>query len=116
MTGVEIYTDDPTVLNSEGELARRVVESWGFDDQLDMVVEELSELIHAIQKWKRNKGSERLVEHVAEEAADVELMLAQLHYMMEHMADRKYIVHLERNRREKRERVVAMLEESDGDE
>jgi NTP pyrophosphatase (non-canonical NTP hydrolase) len=113
MTGVEIYTEDPTVLNSDGELVRRVVEAWGFDNQLDMVVEELSELIHAIQKWRRRIGSESAVEHVAEEAADVELMLAQLHYMMEHMADRKYIVHLERNRREKRKRVVKMLEESE---
>ena len=44
-----------------------------------MVVEEAAELIKAIQKWKRNPVDR---EGIAEEAADLEIMLGQLKYMI----------------------------------
>lgn len=57
------------------------VEKWGKDSQVDMSVEEMSELIKALLKERRNDGgadkSARLG-HIAEEMADVFIMLNQL--------------------------------------
>ena len=58
------------------------VKLWGEDMQLDMVIEECSELIHSILKYKRSSNKEIDVVHVAEEHADVLIMLSQLSYMM----------------------------------
>jgi len=49
--------------------------TWGQEKQLDMVIEECAELIHAISKLKRGKIREG---KVVEEAIDVYLMLGQL--------------------------------------
>ena len=58
----------------------RAVDKWGFLAQLNMVVEECAELIHAIQKMKR--GEDNYIA-VTEEAVDVEIMLGQLRYMVD---------------------------------
>lgn len=59
---------------------------WGQDAQLDMCVEECSELIQSICKYKRNEGNDinrlNALIHMASEIADVEIMLEQLKLMM----------------------------------
>lgn len=95
---------DPTSLSEDGELYKRCVEQWGLEPQINMITEELGELIVAIQKWKRNP-CETTVIGIASEVADVEIMLGQLHYMMETGLERKYIVHLEYERKYKRDRL-----------
>jgi NTP pyrophosphatase (non-canonical NTP hydrolase) len=61
------------------------VEQWGAVAQVDMVIEEMSELIKALQKYKRSHSkfekAERL-KQVAEEHADVQIMLSQLQFIM----------------------------------
>ena len=49
------------------------LETWGGEDQIFMLVEEMSELIQAISKRKRG-----LEHNIEEEIADVEIMLSQI--------------------------------------
>ena len=63
---------------------------WGNEAQVDMIVEECSELIHAIQKLKRNQTVENEV-RVCEEMADVRIMIEQgLYVFSRRIFDEKY--------------------------
>lgn len=62
---------------SEDEVYRtllRAIDMWGCDAQLKMVLEEMSELAKEICKFWRGKNN---TESIADEVADVEIMLAQ---------------------------------------
>ena len=63
-------------------ICQAAIEAWGETAQLDMVIEECAELIQAIQKYKRSDDKEMALVFVAEEHADVNIMLDQLAYMM----------------------------------
>ncbi|WP_298699201.1 hypothetical protein [uncultured Brevundimonas sp.] len=56
------------------EIARQALETWGHSAQIDMVIEECSELILALQHWKRGRVRS---DAVASEVADVSIMLSQ---------------------------------------
>lgn len=58
-------------------ILERAVKTHGVAAQLEMVVEECSELILAIQKYKRD-GCGQNVQNIVEEAADVENMVDQI--------------------------------------
>lgn len=64
------------------QLLERVITSNGINKQLDVAIEELSELLQAICKIKRREPDECLNEdyliNLAEEMADVEIVLAEL--------------------------------------
>jgi hypothetical protein len=90
-------------------LARKAMGKYGLESQMDLVVEELSELIMAIQKWKRYGASDATRFAIATEHADVELMLAQLSYMMTQVHQMTYERDLDYNRVYKRERLAAIL-------
>lgn len=60
------------------EIARQAVSTWGATAQIDMLVEECSELVLAIQHWKRGRVT---AEEVAGELADVSIMVAQARLM-----------------------------------
>lgn len=62
---------------SEVEVFRKAIETYGEDSQMHMVLEEMSELAKEICKSFRfgKKGRRR---KVAEEVADVEIMLEQI--------------------------------------
>jgi len=62
-------------MENEKELLHKALATFGMDSQLDMAIEECSELIVAIQHYKRNRVS---WDSVAEELADVQLMTVQL--------------------------------------
>lgn len=71
-----------------------VVEAWGTLFQLDMTIEECSELIKAIQKFKRNEPgvgdvSTKVVYAMAEEVADVEVMCSVMRLLVGEEAVRK---------------------------
>lgn len=51
------------------------LEKWGRQAQLGMAIEEMAELIQAINKFSRGKVS---VDSISEEIADVEIMMEQL--------------------------------------
>jgi hypothetical protein len=76
----EKYVDE-----HEQELYERALEYWGRHAQIDMMIEEASELIVALQHFKRHAMNRRInefnrcyVEHVCEEIADVDIMLHQM--------------------------------------
>lgn len=64
------------------ETCRKAVSLWGNQTQLDTAIEEASELIKAICKLKRSGNSLETVSAVAEEIADVEIMIEQLKIML----------------------------------
>lgn len=66
------------------EVCEKCIEKYGEEKQMDIAIEEMSELIKAICKWKRNtKPSEAvsLRDNVIEELVDVNIVCQQL-YMM----------------------------------
>lgn len=60
-------------------LYRATLDRWGTDAQYDQAVEECAELITALKHFKRNRIG---VEELAEELADVTLMIGQLTWMV----------------------------------
>lgn len=67
----------------EIEICHEAWKFYGEDDQLDMLVEECAELIQAVNKYKRSRGKDRVaienaLYHLAEEAADVNILLEQV--------------------------------------
>lgn len=59
------------------QILKSAIEKWGKDLQTEIAIEELAELIKALQKHKRNP-SEDTLRNVCEEIADVSIMIAQL--------------------------------------
>ena len=53
---------------------------WGINTQLVMVMEECAELQHAVSKQIRG-SKEASIEKIAEEIADVEIMIEQVKYL-----------------------------------
>ena len=65
---------------AEDRVLREAIERYGEDAQLLMVLEEMSELAKEICKRKRGKANEM---EIAEEAADVRIMLRQLEMILQ---------------------------------
>jgi hypothetical protein len=61
-------------------LYQEAIDKWGADAQLDVAIEELSELIKEICKFKRGFDNGELL---AEEVADVEIMCEQLRFIFD---------------------------------
>lgn len=63
----------------------QAIEKWGEQSQLDMCIEECSELIKAIIKSRRASGKEWVgkVKEIQEEVADVEIMIEQMRLMLD---------------------------------
>lgn len=60
---------------NETEVLQRALDTYGSTLQIAMVFEEMSELQKEMCKYLRGRGS---FEHIAEEIADVEIMLEQM--------------------------------------
>lgn len=87
----------PTMMWKMGILDR-AIKQYGVEAQLDMLVEECSELILAIQHMKRKRCG---WEEVVEEIADVRIMTSQFHALdgisdMIYMKEREKIERLEK--------------------
>ena len=68
------------------EKIQKIADHYGLQHQLNKTVEELIELVQAIQDYSFKLGmrdDEISTEHVAEEIADVTIMLDQLQYLLE---------------------------------
>ncbi len=63
-------------------IIREVADYYGEKAQLTQTVEELAELIHAIQTYIRNDRDERYIHHIGEEIGDCENMFEQLKYLL----------------------------------
>ena len=64
------------------DICRRAISTWGNANQMNVVVEECSEMIKAIMKYNRHSKTEQWRLHCVEEAADVSIMLEQLILML----------------------------------
>lgn len=71
------------------ELLQKAIDTYGEDAQMDMCIEEMSELTKAILKLRRYQKAHEgdctkaLLDNIAEEVADVEIMLEQVKIMLE---------------------------------
>jgi hypothetical protein len=78
---------------NEQEIYRKAVELWGAGFQMDMAIEECSELIHAVCKLRRGQGSEM---KVMEEVVDVCIMMEQMKYIFDRDGSLFQKIHAER--------------------
>ncbi|USV40998.1 nucleoside triphosphate pyrophosphohydrolase [Xanthomonas phage BUDD] len=60
------------------DLYNDCLDHWGATAQTDMLVEELAELIVAVQKYTKRKATYDNFNHMAEEMADVLLMIEEM--------------------------------------
>lgn len=61
----------------------KIADHYGVNSQLDILQEECAELIQAVSKYRRTNDPnifDRM--HLEEEVADVEIMIAQIKYLM----------------------------------
>ena len=68
---------------NNNEVYKAAINKWGKEIQVEIAIEEMAELIKAIQKIKRGaKGNTTewfsLIHNVCEEIADVEIMIEQM--------------------------------------
>jgi NTP pyrophosphatase (non-canonical NTP hydrolase) len=64
------------------KLLEQMIHKYGESKQLDIAIEECSELIKAISKYKRDPEDPSRIKSIAEEEADVRIMLEQVDIMM----------------------------------
>lgn len=81
-------------------ILKRAIETFGKDAQIEMAVEEMAELIFAIQKLKRagSWSDANTFAQLTEEMADVKIMLQQLEMIFgnQHMVDQFVDMKIER--------------------
>lgn len=65
-------------LQRQNSIFKDAIEEFGEAAQVTMVFEEMAELQKELCKWLRNGNSVELTHNIAEEIADVEIMLAQM--------------------------------------
>lgn len=86
-----------------GEIFRRALEAFGAQAQVMMAIEEMSELTKEL--CKNSRGQENIT-HIAEEIADVEIMLFQMKMLFDCAGQ------VEKFRRHKLERLAGRIEEA----
>jgi hypothetical protein len=95
------------------KLLEQMIQKYGESKQLDIAIEECSELIKAISKYKRENNREDIplrIRAIAEEEADLRIMLEQIDIMMiNHDPEYAGKVRCEMERKE--QRIKKMLEQ-----
>ena len=69
--------------SKEQAILQLAIDTYGVDSQIDVAVEECSELIKALMKFRRRNGSGDTERDVCEEIADVGIMIDQLRMMFD---------------------------------
>lgn len=75
MNNTESKVESQDVELNKDEIYKEALNTWGLNMQIDMCIEEMAEFTQALIKYKRGKGD---LENIAEEAADVSIMLEQM--------------------------------------
>ena len=88
------------------EIYRAALDTFGTEAQTKMLFEEMGELMSAICKHSRGRDK---VSHIAEEIADVHIMLDQMAVLFDCEAE------VERQKRYKLKRLEQRIEEVQGD-
>lgn len=65
----------------------KIVEHYGYEKQIPVWIEEMSELTKELCKWSRKGLSEELEEHIKEEITDVIICLDQLKNVLNYTDD-----------------------------
>lgn len=65
----------------------KIVEHYGYEKQIPVWIEEMSELTKELCKWSRKGLSEELISHIEEEITDVTICLDQLKYSLQFTED-----------------------------
>lgn len=65
----------------------KIVEHYGYEKQIPVWIEEMSELTKELCKWARKGLSEELLSHILEEITDVTICLDQLKYILQFTED-----------------------------
>lgn len=78
---LELYKESQLKIDSKPLM--EAIEAWGEDAQIEMVIEECSELIQAIQKTKRNPDKGDVWLGLISEYADVFIMMKQLRIILD---------------------------------
>jgi len=66
---------------------RKAIDTWGAMSQVDMAIEECSELIKSLIKRRRNPSNPVTTNNVLEEMADVAIMIEQLKVIYDYTYD-----------------------------
>lgn len=61
---------------------KQIANHYGYLSQKNMLIEELAELIQALNKYERYEHREGFLANLIEEVADVEVMLEQVKYLL----------------------------------
>lgn len=84
------------------ELLKRIIKTYGIENQMMQCIEEMAELTQAINKYRRAEFSDSCIDAynlVIEEIADVQIMIEQMRWMFDGAAVDKVIAEkLERMR------------------
>jgi len=67
----------------KARIYQEALNQWGEDSQINMAIEEMAELISALQHYRRLEkwGHKATLGDIAEEVADVEIMMEQIRFM-----------------------------------
>lgn len=105
--------------NSEGRdvIFRRCICEYGTQHQIDMAIEEMSELTTALLKWRRAKGAELPAARncIVDEIADVRIMCRQMEilFQAEDEVDRRIDFKVARQEKRLNERKEAADEKEE---
>lgn len=72
---IKIIENENTDISKNEEVYQKAIKTYGLTTQVDMVFEEMSELQKELCKWKRGENT---ITNIAEEIADVIIMLEQM--------------------------------------
>lgn len=100
---------------SEKTVFEQAVDKWGPEDRAMLLAEEAGELFAALNHWRRGRGS---VARVAEELADLSIVLDQLPYVIASggIDAEKFALMVGRFREQKLTRLHGLLQEGQADE
>ena len=68
------------------ELLKRIISTYGIENQMLQCIEEMAELTQAINKYRRSEFSDSCIDAynlVIEEIADVQIMIEQMRWMFD---------------------------------
>lgn len=105
-TGDETNTCSSSENPNYSRDVKRIADHFGYEKQKNMLIEEMAELIQALNKFDRKKNEEAY-ENVIEEMADVELTVEQTQYLL--AVDRQTI---DKIKEEKIERTLLVIDQN----
>ena len=74
------------------EILKRIISEYGTTAQIDVAVEEMSELTKALMKWKRSGRTTKENAEIIDELADVKIMCRQMELIFECEEDVEHVI------------------------